>query len=63
MAYRHGWSHQSALFGSECPPGAPLACARSGDELVVLYRSTPEGPVDIRSGRLLADSSESRDPA
>ena len=58
-----GWSHQSPMFGSECPPGAPLACARSGDELVVLYRSTPGGTVDIRTGRYLADSSESRDPA
>jgi hypothetical protein len=50
-----GWSHQSALFGSECPPGAPLACARAGEELVLLYRSTPGGSVDIRTGRYAAD--------
>lgn len=46
-----GWSKQTPIFDAHCHPGAALAMARSGNEILLLHRSREDEAVQLRSGK------------
>lgn len=46
-----GWSHQAPIFDVRCEAGGELALARAGAEILLLCRTRPGAPVELRIGR------------